>query len=60
MSIWFGGELGNNYGWYLGVLVGWIKVLFYLGNGEGLFRVEIIDDYDDFFMNESVGFDVEM
>lgn len=52
-----GGELGNNFGWHMGVSVGRVKVLFHPGLPGGGFRAEATDDHRYFFGNENMRFE---
>ena len=52
-----GGELGNNFGWHLGLSVGRVKVLFHPGLRGGGFRAETTDGHRNLFANENMSFE---
>lgn len=50
------GEIGNNYGWHLGVSVGRVKVLFHPGESKGYFRAETTDKHEYIIQNQDLTF----
>jgi|GEM_PF-1835250 len=50
------GEIGNNYGWHIGVSVGRVKVLFHPGESKGYFRAETTDKHEQIIPNRDLSF----